>query len=1015
MGRPNLVLMYRQIYLLVACLLFSLSQAQITAYPYVEDFEDFTLVQTVGSCVTPGGMNANGWTQITTDDGDWRSDTAGTTSVSTGPGSTSTTSGVGIGTDVNPGTIGGHYLYTEASGCGNTEVGLLSPSFDFSGQDSFFRLKIHVHMFGDGIGSFHIDVFDDNQWYNDQYVQIGQIDSNWNQIILNMAQFNSDSVHLRIRGITGSNFRSDICIDNAQIETYDPPRYDAVLQEATHSNTDYPISPLSQVDSVWVSALVKNEGINQITGVKVNVSEGSYNSDISLGSIASFDTASGRVITAYSPSTVGLKNFQCIAEINESDSFAINDTAWTSLIVSDSVLARENSSSIAGVGFNGATGFLGQMFELNAEDTLSSISFFAGGASGDSAKVYLYEFDTLPGALVATSQSIVLSGTAQWYSIRLNCEKVLDAGKYFAVVEQKGTNNIGLSMEASGFRPNTVFYRGAGATTWTPIEVAGFEVCYLLRMNFGIVRTPDVMVNMASDTICQKNSLLVNASGASTFEWSPASAFGNYKSAVTFASLDSSQWITLIGSNQCGFKDSASRFITVKPGPHFEVSEDTTVCLRDSITLKVSTLNSYQWSGGPSNQDYQVQLFSDSSFAVRIDSSNGCYRTAQIDIEVSEVNVMVEGDTSVCEGEVVEFIASGAMSYQWRTGPSDSVYQLIAEESGYYVVSGFNALNCEDRDSVQLMVMDAPDLNLPEDTGACFTDSLYLIASGADSLYWEGQGSDSVLALRVIKIADYIAVAKNVNGCEQRDTVHVDVYIPPLAEVSEDTVICEGGIANLKASGGDIYQWSTQESQASINVSPSSDQTYYVEVISLNGCSDEDSVKVSVNPLPIASFDTAKWVDSIQLSNTSLYANMYKWYFGDGDSSNEVNPNHVYAEDGVYTIRLIAENDCGSREISLNVTIEIPIGQVEDLLLNTLNFYPNPSSDNVNLRMSNSLEGLVHLHLTDLYGKEVRSYKVDKTIRDWSYVVSVEGLSPGAYYLNIAIQHSSTMVKLIIE
>ena len=79
------------------------SYAQVVnTFPYVEDFESWTVCSTTGgaACVVPTPWLNN----TTTDNNDWTVDVSGTGSSSTGP----TVNG---GADHNPGITGGKYLY----------------------------------------------------------------------------------------------------------------------------------------------------------------------------------------------------------------------------------------------------------------------------------------------------------------------------------------------------------------------------------------------------------------------------------------------------------------------------------------------------------------------------------------------------------------------------------------------------------------------------------------------------------------------------------------------------------------------------------------------------------------------------------------------------------------------------------------------------------------------------------------------------------------------------------------
>ena len=64
------------------------------------------------------------------------------------------------------------------------------------------------------------------------------------------------------------------------------------------------------------------------------------------------------------------------------------------------------------------------------------------------------------------------------------------------------------------------------------------------------------------------------------------------------------------------------------------------------------------------------------------------------------------------------------------------------------------------------------------------------------------------------------------------------------------TTFCQGGSVVLTASGGTAYQWSNAATTTAINVNASG--TYGVTVTDANGCINNTSRLVTVNPLPVA-------------------------------------------------------------------------------------------------------------------------------------------------------------------
>ncbi|HEV7767977.1 MAG TPA: PKD domain-containing protein, partial [Thermoanaerobaculia bacterium] len=59
-----------------------------------------------------------------------------------------------------------------------------------------------------------------------------------------------------------------------------------------------------------------------------------------------------------------------------------------------------------------------------------------------------------------------------------------------------------------------------------------------------------------------------------------------------------------------------------------------------------------------------------------------------------------------------------------------------------------------------------------------------------------------------------------------------------------------------------------------------------------------------------------------ELHNTSSDATSYRWDFGDGQTSTEKDPRHVWTQPGTYMIRLIAANEHGEHQIGRSIHVE---------------------------------------------------------------------------------------------
>lgn len=74
-------------------------------------------------------------------------------------------------------------------------------------------------------------------------------------------------------------------------------------------------------------------------------------------------------------------------------------------------------------------------------------------------------------------------------------------------------------------------------------------------------------------------------------------------------------------------------------------------------------------------------------------------------------------------------------------------------------------------------------------------------------------------------------------------------------------------------------------------------------------------------PVPVAGFTYVADGTTVTFTNTSTLADSYLWDFGDGGTSTEANPVHVYAGDGSYSVALTATNANGNNTITQSVII----------------------------------------------------------------------------------------------
>lgn len=153
---------------------------------------------------------------------------------------------------------------------------------------------------------------------------------------------------------------------------------------------------------------------------------------------------------------------------------------------------------------------------------------------------------------------------------------------------------------------------------------------------------------------------------------------------------------------------------------------------------------------------------------------------------------------------------------------------------------------------------------------------------------------------------------------------------------NSDTV-CTGSFFSLnnKSTGAKSYFWRFGDGNTTSVPNPSylyfNPGTYKVTLIVSNGSNCVDSTfrnivveSVSAKFIMTGTLSSCKPPLLISFTNQSTNGVKYKWYFGDGDSSDKTNPIHLFNKAGVFTPQLIVYGAGGCKQVyNAPGTIEI--------------------------------------------------------------------------------------------
>jgi gliding motility-associated-like protein len=405
--------------------------------------------------------------------------------------------------------------------------------------------------------------------------------------------------------------------------------------------------------------------------------------------------------------------------------------------------------------------------------------------------------------------------------------------------------------------------------------------------------------------------------------------------------------ITLVVANQCG-SDTAQQVIGVVPNEVTAFFNTDPVVGCGPLTVDLTNYSSGDtallWSFGDGNfsiADAPSHTFVNAGTYVIELSAFGCgfdqYATTVTVLPSPAVSFTTTPST-VCAGEPFTFTNTtpNSASVSWDFG--DGTGSLLSAPEHAYATGGTYAVSltvtsapdgCTATLVQQVTVGTTPVASFTPQPGSGCIDLEVNFANsstGADFYQWDfgdGNTAGSSTPTHTYTTADTYSVtlvAENLNGCT--DTLSMPVVAFPLptsafelsAYSSCTSPVTVQTINNSQSAIG--YAWDLGNGNTSVLNEPSitfdGPGTYTVSLTSTNqyGCEHVATQQFIVHPTPDASFTLqpqpacARY--PLQFINTSVNAQSYQWTLGDGSSSQADAPQHTYANEGSYSVTLIA-------------------------------------------------------------------------------------------------------------
>lgn len=544
----------------------------------------------------------------------------------------------------------------------------------------------------------------------------------------------------------------------------------------------------------------------------------------------------------------------------------------------------------------------------------------------------------------------------------------------------------------------------ASTTGWYSVAITASGICTVTDSVYIVVIDANSAPALGVDTSTCATAVPLDAGywPGSTYLWSGGDTTQTISAAV------SGTYIASV-TTPCGVI-ADTIVINVNPLPVVNLGNDSTFC--GSATLVAGTgVDTYLWN--TSETTATITTTTSGIYNVAVVNTFGCSNADTIAVVVNALPaIAVTGSTEVCgTTSGTTLTATGATTYVWENGPSTDVNTVYPVADSSFIVTGTDANGCSNNDTVTVIVHALPVVTLGNDSAQC-AGTITLDAGVYVSYLWNN--GDTTQTTTTPADGSYYVVVTDTNNCTANsDTVMLTFYQLPYVYLGADTTVC-GGPVTLDAGVQAAYLWSNTDVTQTTVVSTTGN--YSVMVTDTNGCSNNDTVMVTINTPPTVALSLAfstVCVDdgSYALTGATPAGGTFS---GTGVTGSSFSP--TTAGNGTHVISYSFTDANGCTDVATqSVTVNACVGYQENFAGAALSVYPNPSAGVFTLELNGLTTDVMTIVVMDAEGRLVIEEQVNSNAGALRKDLDLSTLDNGIYFLVLRSADASKTVKLVLN
>lgn len=379
--------------------------------------------------------------------------------------------------------------------------------------------------------------------------------------------------------------------------------------------------------------------------------------------------------------------------------------------------------------------------------------------------------------------------------------------------------------------------------------------------------TPAAVITGDFD-FCPGETANLVASGGVSFAWNT-----NAPSSVIQPNAAGTYSVTVTDQNGC--QDVASQVVSENAVPVITIPDGAESCADDLLSYDV-IVNVFPEGMLIVNEDIGTVQGGGSSFVVEdvpageditvtVTNNAGCTAEQFIAAVECECPVLAApqstGNVAICQGEPFPALsvsnASGGSDTQvrWYDRPTggavlSSGLNFTPSQAGTYYAEIINLVNqctSQQRTPISLTINQPPVATIGGVLEVCPGGETTLNAGNASAYTWSGSANDAATRTVQVRAGTYSVTIIDANGCQAEDEVTVTEFAVAQASITGDLSVCPDESTELRASGGQSYQWSNFALSDRVTVGTG---TYSVTVTDANACESVATATVTEDALP---------------------------------------------------------------------------------------------------------------------------------------------------------------------